>query len=86
VVSTFVTCRVLGARYSTVVRRLSRVLGHCLAMAVFVFALRRLVLTPIDPGPRLALCALCGIIFYVGIVWWRDRELVGQLRGLLARR
>jgi PST family polysaccharide transporter len=87
VVSLVVTARALGAALPHVAARLARVLTQCLAMGAVVFAGRRALLhVTLDPGPRLAICVVLGIVVYLGIVRWRDPELLGEIRRLIPRR
>ena len=87
VVSIVVTGRALGASLPFVALRLSQVLAHCLLMAAVVFLARRALLqTRIEPGPRLAICVLLGIVVYVAVVRWRDQELLGEIKRLIPRR
>ncbi|HWJ31014.1 MAG TPA: oligosaccharide flippase family protein, partial [Gaiellaceae bacterium] len=84
VVSLVVMSRALGAALGPVLVRLAQVLAHCLAMAAIVFGVREgLLRTHVDPGPRLAICVVVGIVAYFGILRWRDRELLFEIRRLI---
>ena len=87
VVSLVVTSRALGVEIPRVVWRLGRVLAHCLAMALAVYAARRgLLQVSLEPFVRLALLVPVGVTVYLAIIWWRDRALLFEIKGLIARR
>jgi O-antigen/teichoic acid export membrane protein len=85
-VYTWFTCRMLGLPIRRFVELTTWVLMLTLPMVVGVYGARvALVHEQIGTGPRLAALVLLGIVLYAGLVFWRGRELVAELRQLVGR-
>jgi O-antigen/teichoic acid export membrane protein len=85
-VSVFVTGRALGYPLRLFVRNISSVYAHCIIMAACVYAARiGLVHSGFPAAPRLVVLVLFGTLVYVGIIAWREPNLIKELRGFVAR-
>ena len=84
VASTVVVARVLGVPVLRVGRAMRGVALAAAAMVLATVAVREFLLANVgSPGARLVVEVLTAAVVFLGVVAWRDRELVGDLRRML---
>ena len=87
ILSTVVTCRVLGCPILSAVRASALVAILALAMALVAYAARvALVDGGLPAGARLPALVVIGATAYAGLLFWRAPEVAAEIRSFLRRR